>query len=115
VTFITANVVAADTDAEAHARALPQVRTMARLRGGLPLRALETVEEATDRLAAPVIEKMSERWFIGTGPDVRARLETFAATHGVDEVMISPVAGSFAAEPLDTTLGRTQTVDLLAR
>ena len=119
VTFLTANVVAAETDVEAHARALPQIRMMARLRGGMPLVALETVEqaaqaEASDRLAAPVIERMSERWFIGTGPDVRSRLEAFAAQWGVDEVMISPVAGSYDTEPLDAAPGRTQTVELLA-
>jgi len=119
VTFLTANVIAAETDAEAHARALPQIRMMARLRGGMPLQPLETVEQATeaeasDRLAAPVIERMSERWFIGTGPDVRAKLEAFAQQHGVDEVMISPVAGSYDAEAPDATPGRTGTVELLA-
>jgi luciferase family oxidoreductase group 1 len=120
VTFLTANVVAAETEAEARDRALPQIRTMARLRGGLPLRALETVEqaiaaEAQDKLAAPVIDKMSERWFIGAGTEVRAKLEAFAERWGVDEIMISPVAGSYDAEALDATPGRTQTVELLAR
>ena len=38
--------VVADSDAEAEALMLPQARMMARLRGGRPLVALETVEEA---------------------------------------------------------------------
>ena len=38
----------------------------------------------------------------------------FAQAHGVDEVMISPVAGAYDAEPMDTADGRAQTLELLA-
>ncbi|MGB4779698.1 LLM class flavin-dependent oxidoreductase [Microbacterium sp.] len=118
-TFLTANVVAAPTAAEAEGRMLPQARMMARLRGGRPLTALETVEqaasaEASDALAAPLLDALRRRWFVGTGAEVRAALATFAAAHGVDEVMISPVAGAYDAEPLDSADGRTQTLELLA-
>src|SRR5690606_27011608 len=51
-TFLTANVVAAPTVEEAEARALPQLRMMVRLRRGLPLTPLETVEEAQAGVAA---------------------------------------------------------------
>ncbi len=116
-TFLTVNVVASPTAEEAEARALPQIRMMARLRGNRPLVALETVEqaaaaEAADGLAAPVIDAIRSRWFIGTGDDVPGRIAAFAAQHGVDEVMISPVAGAYDAEPMDAATGRLQTLDI---
>lgn len=118
-TFLTANVVVAGSDAEADARTLPQARMMARLRGGRPLVALETVEEAaaaeaSDALAAPILNGIRSRWFIGTGPDVREQVAAFATKHGVDEVMVSPVSGAYEAEPMDRADGRIQTLELLA-
>ena len=118
-TFLTANAVVAATAQEAEERMLPQARMMARLRGGRPLTALETVEqaaaaEASDALAAPLLDALRRRWFVGEAPDVRERLAAFAQAHGVDEVMISPVAGAYDAEPMDTADGRAQTLELLA-
>ncbi|MBM7464135.1 LLM class flavin-dependent oxidoreductase [Microbacterium dextranolyticum] len=118
-TFLTANAVVADTAAEADERMLPQARMMARLRGGRPLTALETVEqsadaEGSDHLAAPLIDALRRRWFVGDAGSVRERLDAFAATHGVDEIMISPVAGAYDGEPLDAASGRTRTLELLA-
>lgn len=118
-TFLTANTVVADTDAEARERMLPQARMMARLRGGRPLTALESVEqaadaEASDHLAQPLIDALHRRWFVGAADAVRERLSDFAARHGVDEVMLAPVAGAYAAEPLDFATGRVRTLELLA-
>lgn len=118
-TFLTANAVVAETAAEAEERMLPQARMMARLRGGRPLTALETVEqaadaEASDHLAAPILEALRTRWFVGEASTQRERLAEFARTHGVDEVMLSPVAGAYDGEPLDDPAGRTQTLELLA-
>lgn len=117
-TFLTVNVVAAPTAAEAEARALPQLRMMARLRLNKPLIALETVEEA---LAAPsdpatdqVVEAARSRWFVGTSESVATETREFAAKYGVDEVMISPVAGAYEAEPKDAAAGRAQTLELIA-
>ncbi|MGB4135545.1 MAG: LLM class flavin-dependent oxidoreductase [Microbacterium sp.] len=119
-TFLTANVVAAPTREEAEARALPQLRMMVRLRTGRPLIALETVDEAQAALGdAPDSERQlmdaaKQAWFVDEPDAVRASLAEFAARHGVDEVMISPVAGSFASEPTDAAPGRTRTLELLA-
>ncbi len=118
-TFLTANAVAAASADEAEARALPQARMMARLRGNIPLTPLESVEqaaaaEASDNLATPLIDALRAKWFIGTGADVSARLTAFAAKHGVDEIMISPVAGSYDEEPMDASPGRVQTLELLS-
>lgn len=118
-TFLTANAVVAPTDAEADERMLPQARVMARLRGGRPLVALETVEqaaaaEASDHLAAPLLEALRTRWFVGEPAATRERLASFATRHGVDEIMISPVAGAYDVEPMDSADGRAQTLELLA-
>jgi luciferase family oxidoreductase group 1 len=117
-TFLTANAVAAPTAKEAEARALPQLRAMARLRSGRPATPLETVEQAQAAEADAVIEdlaaKMRQRWYTGTGADVLASLTALAEQHGLDEVMISPIAGSFDGEPLDAAPGRIQTLEQLA-
>ena len=117
-TFLTANVVAAPTSDEAHDRALPQLRQMARLRSGQKLGALETVEEAlrapADGLLAQSIEAMRARWLIGDADQVATEVRGLAGRHGVEEVMLVPVAGSRDGEPLDATIGRAQTLELLA-
>ncbi|MBO3662665.1 LLM class flavin-dependent oxidoreductase [Microbacterium stercoris] len=116
--FITANVVASPTAEEAEERALPQLRQFARLRTNKPMRPLETVEEAlaadSDALEQSMVAQNRARWFVGAAADVAARLAEFAGKHGVDEVMISPAAGSYAAEALDASVGRVQTLELLA-
>ncbi|WCD94022.1 LLM class flavin-dependent oxidoreductase [Microbacterium sp. nov. GSS16] len=120
LTFLTANVVAAPSADEASERALPQLRAMARLRANKPMRPLETVEEAQRGLAEhpdaqeqTLIDAMRQRWLIGEGGEVRAALAAFATQHGVDEIMVSPVAGAYDGEPLDSAAGRAQTLDLL--
>lgn len=118
-TFLTANVIAAPTAEEAEDRALPQLHMMARLRTNMPLVPLETVEQAKanesfDGLAQSVMAAARTKWFVGTGADVASALSSFAQQHGVDEVMISPIAASYDAEPTDASPGRTQTLELLA-
>jgi luciferase family oxidoreductase group 1 len=119
VTFLTANVIAAGTDEEAEARSLPYQRMTARLRTNQPLTTLETVEQAQasagdfDDLAASIMASARANWFVGTGESVAAELATFAARYGVDEVMISPIAGAYDGEPMDAAPGRTQTLELL--
>jgi luciferase family oxidoreductase group 1 len=119
VTFLTANVVASPTAEEAEERALPQLRMMARLRTNRPLVALETVEEAQadpwDGMSTTIMDAARAKWFVGTGEQVTAELSAFAERYGVDEIMISPVAGAYAGEPLDTAPGRIQTLELLAQ
>ncbi|UPL16661.1 LLM class flavin-dependent oxidoreductase [Microbacterium aurugineum] len=117
-TFLTVNAVAAPTPEEAEARALPQLRMMARLRLNQPLGALETVEEAlaaeTDATTDEVVQAARSRWFVGTGESVAAEVRGFAERHGVDEVMLSPVAGAYESEPKDSPLGRAQSLELIA-
>ncbi|MCD1570397.1 LLM class flavin-dependent oxidoreductase [Agromyces mediolanus] len=117
-TFLTANVVVAPTAEEAAERALPQLRAMARLRLSRPMRPLETVDQA---LAAPrdsdaeqLIDAMRHRWIIGDADAAAAELRTLATRHGVEEIMVSPVAGARADEPRDAAPGREQSLTLLA-
>jgi luciferase family oxidoreductase group 1 len=118
-TFVTANVVAAPTTDEAEARALPQLRMMVRLRTNQPLVPLESIEVAR---SAPPLGVMADQimaaaratWFVGTGDEVAAGLADLAVRTGVDEIMVSPIAGSFAEEEADAALGRAQSLTLLA-
>lgn len=117
-TFLTVNVVASPTAEEAEARALPQLRMMARLRLNKPLVALETVEEALSAASDPatdqVVEAARSRWFVGTGSSVATEVREFATKYGVDEVMLSPVAGAYESEAMDAATGRAQTLELVA-
>lgn len=114
-TFVTANVVAAPTAEEAEERALPQLRMMARLRTNRPMVPLETIEQAQaepfDAMADSLMASTRSKWFVGTGDDVQGQLAAFAAQHGVDEIMVSPVAGAYDGEGSE---GRVQTLELLA-
>lgn len=118
VTFLTVNASVAPTAEEASARALPQLRSMARLRSNLPMRPLETVEEALaaphDSIGEELIAAMRRRWIIGEADASATELRRFAERHGVDEVMVVPIAGSYEREPADATPGRVQTLELLA-
>jgi len=117
-TFLTVNVSVAPTLAEARARALPQARMMARLRSGKPLGAQETVEDAAstplDGLTSQMADEMLDRWIVDEPQAAARRVRELATRHGVDEVMVVPVAASRADESLDATPGRTQTLELLA-
>jgi alkanesulfonate monooxygenase SsuD/methylene tetrahydromethanopterin reductase-like flavin-dependent oxidoreductase (luciferase family) len=92
----------------------------ARLRTNKPLIPLETVEQAIagaadfDGLGDSFMASARANWFVGEPGAVASQLRDFATTHGVDEVMISPIAGAYEAEPMDASPGRVQTLELLA-
>lgn len=120
-TFLTINAVAAPTEEEALARALPQLRSMARLRSNKPSIPLETIEQAqaahavdTDPATEDSVRRMQARWLVGDAAHVATELRAFATRYGVNEVMVSPVSGSYESEALDATPGRIQTLRLLA-
>ncbi|MBW9092103.1 LLM class flavin-dependent oxidoreductase [Microbacterium jejuense] len=119
-TFLTANVLVARTQTEADERALPNLRMTARLRTNKPLIPLETVEQAIagaadfDALGDSFMASARANWFVGEPRAVASDLRAFAQKHGVDEVMISPIAGAYEAEPMDASPGRVQTLELLA-
>ena len=91
---------------------------MARLRTNRPMRPLETIEEAQaappDSMGDELIAGMERRWIIGDAAGAASALRTLADRHGIDEVMVSPIGGSYEAEPTDASPGREQTLELLA-
>ena len=118
-TFLTVNVSVAKTSEEAHRLALPQLHAMLALRTGMPLGPQLLVEEAEavvlsvehDRL----LDAMRRRWVIGTPDEATAEIAELAATYGVDEVMVHPVGGAYAADPTAAVPSREDTLALLSR
>ena len=117
-TFLTVNVVAAPTREEAQRLVQPMVRSMVALRTGQPLLPQPSVEEAE---AAPVppahralADDMMSRWVVGDPAQAAAGVRELATTFGVDEVMVSPVAGAVAGTPVDSSPAREETLRLLA-
>ena len=118
-TFLTVNVSVADTADEAHRLALPQLHAMVALRTGGPLRTQLLVEEA-EAVALPedharLLDAMRRRWVIGTPDEAAAEIAQLAATYGVDEVMVHPVAGRVRRRPGRRGARREATLELLAR
>jgi len=118
ITILTLNAVVADTRDEAFALALPQLRSMARLRANRGLIAAETIEEAANATADPVIDELTQTiaspWVIDDADTAATRVQAFADRYDIDEVMVSPVAGASASDPLDRTPARERTLELLA-
>ena len=117
-TIAVANVAVAPTTEEARRLALPQVRTMWRLRGGMPLEPQELVEDAE---AAPLpaaadetLSALSASWVVGDPVTAAAGLRELAERVGTDEVMVAPVAGATRGTPADASPAREQTLRLLA-
>jgi luciferase family oxidoreductase group 1 len=117
-TFLTVNAVVAETEEEAARLALPQLQAMLALRTGQELLPQRLVEEAEKVELPPahvdLIEAMAERWVIGAPERSRRRLEELAATYGVDEVMVHPVAGAYAGTDPGASPAREETLRLLA-
>jgi luciferase family oxidoreductase group 1 len=117
-TFLTVNVVVAETQQEAERLVRPQLLAMVALRTGGELRPQLSVEEAE---ATPLAEyhqelaaQMRARWVVGTPDAAAAEIEELARSYGVDEVMVHPVAGSSLADPASRVPARETTVELLA-
>lgn len=117
-TFLTVNVVVAETDEEARRLALPQLQAMLALRTGGELQPQRLVEEA-EKVELPaahldLMDAMAQRWVIGSPTTARIRLEELAATYAVDEVMVHPVAGAWTGTDPDRSPAREATLRLLA-
>jgi luciferase family oxidoreductase group 1 len=117
-TFLTVNACVADTGEEAERLARPYLLSMVALRTGGEMRPQLTVEEA-EQVTLPaqhqaVYDGMRRRWVVGTPETALAELEQLAATYDVDEVMVHPVSGSSAADPVDRTPSRERTLELVA-
>jgi luciferase family oxidoreductase group 1 len=118
-TFLTVNAVVAETIDEASALALPQLITMARLFSGGALGPRMTVEQAQAVTLNPMEEDLvadqSDRWIIGTPDAAWQQLTALAEKYGVDEVMVSPIAGDHEGEDVRVGAGAELTLELLAQ
>jgi alkanesulfonate monooxygenase SsuD/methylene tetrahydromethanopterin reductase-like flavin-dependent oxidoreductase (luciferase family) len=61
-----------------------------------------------------LLESMRSRWVIGDADQARARIAELAATYGVDEVMVHPVAAAHVGTEPDRSPAREETLRLLA-
>lgn len=117
-TFLTVNVAVADTAAEAKASALPQLQQMARLRTGMPLGPVATVEEAAAVELTPaaqqMVEDMLQRWVVGEPQEVAERIRKLAEEFDVDEVMVVPSLSAYDADDPATSPARVHALELLA-
>ncbi|MCW2757251.1 MAG: luciferase family protein [Nocardioidaceae bacterium] len=118
-TFLTANVVVAETQQEAERLARPQLLSMVSLRTGGELAAQRTVEEAA-AFEVPAAHQglydgMRERWIVGTPELVADQLGELTTTYAVDEVMVNPVAGAEPGTAADASPTREETLRLLAK
>ncbi len=116
-TFLTLNVCVAETAEEAHRLALPQLLQMLALRTGQPLTPQPLVEEAEKVELPPshrdLLEAMRRRWVIGSPQEARTQVRDLARLHGVDEVMVHPVAGAGVGTEPRWSPAREDTVRLL--
>ena len=118
-TFLTVNASVAPTLAEAEALLLPNLQSMARLRTGQPLRALDLVEDAAAATPSAqeraIIDAMRARTIVGAPAEAAAQVRDLAAHFGVDEVMIHPVGAAYRGTDPATAPAREQTLELLAK
>ncbi|MCW2810678.1 MAG: luciferase family protein [Friedmanniella sp.] len=117
-TFLTANVVVAETEEEAERLVRPQLLAMISLRTGGALLPQLSVEEAERTPIAgahtALAEQMRSRWVVGTPVQAAAQLAELAATYGVEEIMVNPVAAAYETDALDRSANRETTLELLA-
>jgi len=116
--FIGVNVSVAATREEARARALPQLQLMARLRSGLPLGPVATVEEAAatqlGHTQLEMIDEMAARWIIDTPDAAARRLRALARDFGLAELMVVPYGADRAGDDPTAAASRIETLELLA-
>ncbi|MFI6692969.1 LLM class flavin-dependent oxidoreductase [Streptomyces sp. NPDC050433] len=117
-TFLTVNACVAETEEEAWRRSLPLALGLLALRTGAPLQRQRLIEDAekSDLTSSQrsLLDAIRSTWVIGSGAQARAQLEELAASHGVDEVMVNPVAGAYAGTDPATGPNREETLRLLA-
>lgn len=118
-TFLTANVVVADSADEATALALPNLQNMARLMTGKPMGPVDLVEDAEelelDLGMESLVDSGLARMVVGEPGTALKELESLAAQFDVDEVMVHPVASARRGTDPRTSPARVRTLELLLR
>jgi luciferase family oxidoreductase group 1 len=118
-TFLTANVVVAESDAEAERLVRPQLLAMVALRTGATLGPQLLVEEAESAVVPleheDLVAGMRGRWLVGSPETVAAQVTELAERFDVAEVMVNPVAGAFTGTDRATSPTREESLRLLAK
>jgi luciferase family oxidoreductase group 1 len=116
-TFLTVNACVAESPEEAERLVRPYLLAMIALRTGGTMAPQLTVEQAEAVTLPPEHEglyaAMRRRWVVGDARTARRELGELAATYGVDEVMLHPVAGAHEDEDLERVVNRERTLTLL--
>ena len=117
-TFLTVNASVAETDEEAAGWRCPSSRRCWRCapaassgRSGWSRRPRRS---SCRRPTWTWWTRWPQRWVIGSPETARARIAELAATYGVDEVMVHPVAGAYTGTDPDRSPAREETLRLLA-
>jgi luciferase family oxidoreductase group 1 len=117
-TIAVVNAVVAATEEDARRLALPNQRSMYRLRSGGPLVAQELVEDAEQDPLDPSAQRgaaaLAEPWVVGTPAEAARRVREIADELRTDEVMVSPIAGAHAGTRASASPAREETLRLLA-
>ncbi len=118
VTFLTVNATVAETRDEALALALPNLQNMARLRTGLPMQAVDLVEDA-EKVELPdaaqaMVDSGPAQPAIGTPAEAATQIRELAEQFDVDEVMLHPVASARQGVDPRRSPARERTLELLA-
>ena len=117
-TFLTLNVCVAETAEEAERLVQPHVLAMVALRTGGELRPQLSVDEAAAVVLPPeharLGAEMRSRWVVGAPDQAAGQVRELAASHGVDEVMVHPVAGAPTGDDPRRGETRERTLELLA-
>jgi luciferase family oxidoreductase group 1 len=118
-TFLTANVVVAETDEEAERLARPQLLAMLALRTGAELGPQRLVAAAESAVVPPehaeLYAGMRRRWLVGSARTVAAAMRDLADRFAVDEVMVHPVAGAHEGTDVGSSPAREESLRLLAK
>jgi alkanesulfonate monooxygenase SsuD/methylene tetrahydromethanopterin reductase-like flavin-dependent oxidoreductase (luciferase family) len=98
---------------------LPNLQMMAWLRTGQRLRALDLVEDSHDVVLThqqqAIVDAGLARAIIGSPAAAADQVRQLAATFGVDEVMVNPVASARRGTEPATAPARDTTLELLAK
>ncbi|MFV0461440.1 MAG: LLM class flavin-dependent oxidoreductase [Actinomycetales bacterium] len=117
-TFLTVNLIVAQTEDEAWRLAMPNQQSMLALRTGQPLHPQRLVEEAEavalDERQRGFVDALSADWVIGTPDQAAKQITALAQEFDVDEVMLHPIAGAHEGTRADRSPAREQSLRLLA-
>ena len=115
--LISAIVVLGETADEAERLSIPQLYGMCALRSGEPVSPQLLVEQA-DTVIFPerynsLVEMFKKTWIIGSPKQAADQVEKLVTLLEIDEIMINPVAASYAADDPSRAPNRERTLTLL--